>query len=278
MSMRRYLLVAFCGPLLCSIPLSASPIDPLDELLVRGSRFGSTISPLFGEKGSGTIPKLVLEFPDKKRPLVISDILTIDEIPFSFASDPDGSFLKSPGGTIVRAFATEDRSFSPVLIGVCSDDRAERPSCGGHSDRLTVRVVGGGAQGFPMTKLLNEGAEGSPLQILVPSLEFDFCENGVDPKTHLCLNGEISDWVLFDLFKIEFLSDSTEGGLTAVPGAVINPNFEILVGGVHPFTFRLVSDAEVPEPSTLSLMFVALVPAGLKRVRRYFGASLGRQC
>jgi hypothetical protein len=131
-----------------------------------------------------------------------------------------------------------------------------------------------GPRGFFQQKFLNEADEGSslnPLVITVPSIEYDFCDaNHRDPRTRLCLDGQLSDWVLFDSFKVSLLSDNAETSLAHFTGAVqIDQDFAIL----HPFNFRFVSDTDVPEPASINLILIALVPVGMRIAKSFFKSS-----
>ncbi len=193
----------------------------------------------------------------------LSDRLTISPYDIRIQSDSDPGGLPPGGPGVIRIPAAANETFQPIRIEAFSD--GEQPN-GTASDLLTITLgyYGPGTGSVVFSGVIPEAPEGTPeppLTFTIPLTLFDIeeplAETGGVP-------GVISDY--FDILsevQVQFISSDDLQTSPVTNGFVT----ELTTGGGVLYAINFTSDA-VPEPTSLGLLSVALLAAGMFVHRR----------
>jgi hypothetical protein len=217
-----------------------------------------------------TMPGRVIDFREGASTAPISDRLSFNQYQVGVVSDEEVGLPPRANAIQIPASALE--AFLPISISAFSDGdqvAAAQPE----SDHLTITIGyhgrgTGDVTEFPIPEPVWVGDGTEPIfSHVIPGLSFDIVEPGAVPGT---TQGIISDYVDISEIGVTFISSDDQAiysQFSPAHGFVIEDH---LLGGSVTYSLGFVSDTNVPEPTSITLLCIGLVSAGLLR-RPYRG-------
>jgi hypothetical protein len=215
-----------------------------------------------------TMPGRTIDFLEGASTAPISDRLSFNQYQVRVVSDDTVGLPPRTNAIQIPASALE--AFLPISISASSD--GDQASTGQpESDHLTITIGyhgpgTGDVTEFPIPEPGPDPATEPIFSHVIPALSFDVVEPGGVAGTQ----GFISDYVDISEIGVTFISSDDQAIYNQFPpahGFVVEDH---LLGGGVTYSLGFVSDTEVPEPGTLTLLGIgfAMVPIIGRRNRR----------